>query len=206
MLIVFTWHFIHIHNGHKTGSTIFPFNIFTEGHTGVALFMALSGYLFAKLIENKKIIYRKFLLNRLLRLLPLLLFVMGIEGIIKISNGTSISEYFELIAKGIILPILPKGVWSIVVEFHFYLILPIFLFINRKQKYMLFGVLVLIILFRFVLYLRIGQIQSLSYSTLIGRIDQFILGILAFQFCEYIKKKHFCPYNFHTILIVLLLF
>ncbi|WP_298861356.1 acyltransferase [uncultured Gimesia sp.] len=37
----------------------------------------------------------------------------------------------------------------------------------------------------------IGQIQSLAYWTIIGRIDQFLLGMIAFQMRIYIKGRHF---------------
>ncbi len=68
--LVFTWHFIHVNNGHEAAPPIFPLSILTEGHTGVALFMALSGYLFAKLLDGKNIIYTSFIWNRFLRLAP----------------------------------------------------------------------------------------------------------------------------------------
>jgi peptidoglycan/LPS O-acetylase OafA/YrhL len=52
--IVFTWHFLHVNNGHHQTPPIFPLSFLTEGHTGVGLFMTLSGYLFAKLLDGKK--------------------------------------------------------------------------------------------------------------------------------------------------------
>ena len=55
--IVFSWHFVHVHDGHLGDSpSIFPLSLLTEGHTGVALFMTLSGYLFTKLLDGKNII------------------------------------------------------------------------------------------------------------------------------------------------------
>lgn len=35
--IVFTWHFIHVNNGHHAQPPIFPLSLLTEGHTDVAL-------------------------------------------------------------------------------------------------------------------------------------------------------------------------
>jgi peptidoglycan/LPS O-acetylase OafA/YrhL len=51
--MVFTWHFIHGPAGDfpvPTGyaPAIFPLSVLDQGHTGVALFMCLSGYLFKK--------------------------------------------------------------------------------------------------------------------------------------------------------------
>jgi len=142
-LLVFTWHFIHVNNLHEKGPISIPFNIFTEGHTGVALFMVLSGYLFAKLLQNKKIIYTRFIFNRVIRLLPLLLF--------------------------------------------FYLILPFLLLLNNR-KLGLWMILVSAILFRIFLFYQTGKIYYLSYWTIIGRIDQFIFGILAFSYSSLIKQ------------------
>lgn len=57
--MVFTWHFTHATNGYPIPfdyvPRIFPFALLDEGHTGVALFMTLSGYLFAKLLDGKTI-------------------------------------------------------------------------------------------------------------------------------------------------------
>jgi peptidoglycan/LPS O-acetylase OafA/YrhL len=47
------------------------------------------------------------------------------------------------------------------------------------------------VLIRLVIHHTLGEIQSLSYWTIVGRIDQFLLGILAFQFRESIAGKHF---------------
>src|SRR5258708_27812747 len=76
IFMVFAWHFTHARNGYPVPfdyvPALFPFSVLDEGHTGVALFMALSGYLFAKLLVGKSIDYRRFLCDRSLRPLPLL--------------------------------------------------------------------------------------------------------------------------------------
>lgn len=63
--IVFTWHFIHATDGYPVSfeyvPALPPFSILDEGHTGVALFMTLSGYLFAKLFDGKSIDYWAFI-------------------------------------------------------------------------------------------------------------------------------------------------
>ena len=64
-LIVFTWHFLHSFDGYPIPfeyvPMLPPFALLDEGHTGVALFMTLSGYLFAKLLAGRRISYRLFL-------------------------------------------------------------------------------------------------------------------------------------------------
>src|SRR5215471_8796230 len=78
--MVFAWHFTHGSNGYPVAyeyvPAIIPFALLDEGHVGVALFMVLSGYLFAKLLDGKSVNYPAFLWNRFLRLVPLLVFVI----------------------------------------------------------------------------------------------------------------------------------
>jgi peptidoglycan/LPS O-acetylase OafA/YrhL len=188
---VFSWHFIHVSQGQFAGPPIFPFSILTEGHTGVALFMTLSGYLFAKLLNGKKILYGPFLLNRFIRLVPLLivvLFVVGLEYVF--IKGGNPAAFLQQITLGIVRPTLPNGGWSITAEFHFYLVLPLLLFLTHRWRYALVALLGLSIGFKAYLFFQMGEIQSLSYWTIIGRIDQFMLGILAFQFRGIFTKRH----------------
>ncbi len=199
-LIVFSWHFIHVNNGQYAPPPLFPLSILTEGHTGVALFMALSGYLFAKLLDDKEIIFISFIWNRLLRLLPLLCVVIIIFGIQQYFANASMLSYAKRILTGLIEPSLPNGGWSITAEFHFYLLLPALLFLTRTWKYSLIVIILLAILIRIFLHHKFGQVQTLSYYTIIGRIDQFLFGILAYQFRNRIAGKHL------FIIAVLLMF
>ena len=81
-LLVFEWHFIHAQAvPFEYVPRFFPAAIIDEGHCGVALFMCLSGYLFAKLLNGKQINYSGFIWNRFVRLAPLLVFVILIAGL-----------------------------------------------------------------------------------------------------------------------------
>ena len=96
----------------------------------MALFMTLSGYLFAKLLDKKRINYLDFIWNRLLRLLPLLILVLVLflAGVRDHFDGRlDVMSYLKKIALGIFLPSLPNGTWSITVKLHFYIILPLLL-------------------------------------------------------------------------------
>lgn len=192
--IVFAWHFTHGENGYPVPfeyvPVIFPFSILDEGHTGVALFMTLSGYLFAKLLDGKSIYYRAFFWNRVLRLFPLLGVVILFVGITKFVSGESLSSYAYSIVKGALLPSLPNGGWSITVEIHFYLILPLFLWMLTKSKLLPISIIIAAIALRLFLYHEQGEIQSLAYLTIVGRIDQFVLGMLVYQFRSYVAHRH----------------
>ena len=188
--MVFVWHFSWASGSLYAEPPIPPFSLLTEGHTGVALFMALSGYLFAKLLADKKINFRAFIWNRFLRLAPLLILTMVLYAMYKGYRGQALDDYIKLVASGWLYPNLPNGGWSITVEFHFYLILPLLLLLVRKWQYSLFFVLVLALVIRTYLYYKYGEVQVLSYWTLVGRIDQFLLGIMAYQFRNKIAHKH----------------
>ena len=188
---VFTWHFIYLGNNHSVPFLTFPLSLLIEGHTGVALFMSLSGYLFAKLLDNRNINYVSFIWNRFLRLAPVLILVILVVGYEMYLFSGDLSSYAKTIVAGIIKPSLPNGGWSITVEFHFYLLLPFLLFLSKKRKYSLILVLIAAVIFRIFLYRELGQVQTLSYWTIIGRVDQFLLGIIAYQFRSYFTGKHF---------------
>jgi peptidoglycan/LPS O-acetylase OafA/YrhL len=109
-----------------------------------------------------------------------------------------LSTYAKTIVAGIIKPTLSNGGWSITAEFHFYLLLPFLLFLSKKRKYSLILVLIAAVIFRFFLYQELGQVQTLSYWTIIGRIDQFLLGIIAYQFRSYFAGKHFFYFRYFS--------
>lgn len=194
-LMVFTWHFTHASTGFPISFDyspfLLPFSLLDEGHTGVALFMTLSGYLFAKLLQGKTIDYRAFLWNRAIRLLPLLAVVLLVNGAYLVFRGkTTLAYYVQTIAAGVIFPSLPNGGWSITVEFHYYLILPLFLYMVKKSRWLPLSIILSSLVVRTLIHEETGEVQSLAYWTIIGRIDQFALGMLAFQLRSYVAKRH----------------
>lgn len=192
--LVFTWHFLHqspdgpVPYGFVPALPIFSF--LDEGITGVSLFMALSGYLFAKLLDGKQVSYLPFFANRALRLLPLLLAVIAIEACRRDLAGQPPGEYFTRVGKGLIFPTLPNGGWSITVEAHFYILLPFLLMTSRRFPFAPLLFIAAAILLRWALYVHIGEVQSAAAWTIIGHVDQFLAGILAFHLRAYAKDRH----------------
>ncbi len=196
-MLVFVWHFIHGQQGSPVafeGSPVWgPWVLFDEGHVGVALFMTLSGYLFAKLLDGKRVIYHLFFWNRLLRLMPLLLLVIAINALGEaLASGSPQAAlgYLRSIPGGLVFPTWPNGGWSITVELHFYLLLPLLLLLVRRWHQGLWLLLALAILFRTGYHAWTGEVQSLAYSTIFGRIDQFVLGIIAFHGRAHLIGRH----------------
>lgn len=192
--MVFSWHFLHFSNGYPVpfeGSpSIFPFALLDEGHTGVALFMALSGYLFAKILDGRSVNYFAFLSRRAVRLLPLLVVMLAVEGIRQYVTGADLLAYQQSLVRGIWEPTLPNGAWSLTVEFHFYLLLPLLLYLGRKSPVLLLVIVLGSMAFRTALYIKDGTVFWPAYWTIAGRIDQFAFGMLAYQYRALIVKEH----------------
>jgi peptidoglycan/LPS O-acetylase OafA/YrhL len=192
--MVFAWHFNHAANGYPVpfnfSPNVFPLALIDEGHTGVALFMTLSGYLFAALLDGKNIKFAQFFMNRVLRLLPLLILVIVIVGLMYVENREGLLLYLESILQGFILPTLPNGGWSITIEFHFYFMLPLLLWLFRKNILLPIGVIAALVVSRFFIWQYYDEVQSIAYFTIIGRGDQFLWGMVAFRFRKWFYKKH----------------
>lgn len=196
-LMVFVWHFTHGRNGYPIpfeGAPMWgPLVIFDEGHVGVALFMTLSGYLFAKLLEGKKVIFHLFFYNRILRLFPLLLLVIVARTLIDVAKAGDIRiAYWSLLTffKGFIYPVWPSGGWSITAELHFYILLPLLLLLKKRNALLLLLIVLSAIGYRTFFYETHKEVQSIAYWTILGRIDQFVFGILGFQMSEQIARRH----------------
>jgi len=194
--MVFHWHFAHAagQRGYPIPieyvPSIIPFGLFDEGHTGVALFMTLSGYLFAKLLDGKEVRFGAFLNNRFWRLFPLLLFVFLIVGARKLLSGEPMVEYWKNLAAGFVLPTWPNGGWSVAVELHFYILLPLLLRLASSSATRLLMLLLVAILLRTLIYTAQGEVQTAAYWSIFGRIDQFVLGMFFFQARGLVAGKH----------------
>ena len=192
--LVFSWHFLRFGNTQPLVQNefvpAFPFSVVDEGHTGVALFMVLSGYLFAKLLDQKSVAYRPFFWNRFVRLAPLLVVVLLIVAGVNHANGISFKESALATAKGLITSDLPNGAWSIIIEAHFYIVLPLLIWMLRRSVLWMVGVLLLALCVRGLLHHLYGEVQSFSYFTIVGRIDQFVLGMIAWPLRRYFTRQH----------------
>ncbi len=193
--MVFTWHFVH--GGWalypippEIVPRFIPFSLLDEGHTGVALFMALSGYLFAKLLHGKTVRYGAFFYNRALRLAPLLIVVVLITAVIKITQQEPLKPYLWSLLTGFVMPTWPNGGWSITAELHFYLLLPGLLWLLKRSAKLGIALLLGMLAVRALLHLWLGEVQSLAYWTIIGRLDQFVVGMLAFRYRHLIAGRH----------------
>lgn len=163
-----------------------PFSaLIIEGHTAVSLFFLLSGFVFTVGSLQKKLNYRGFYRNRLLRTYPLFLFflILGIAfnaenfGVIPALQSVFFMANSDTAFNGGAFTFV---FWSIAVEWHFYLLFPLLLLaVQRWGWQALLALVVLFLLLRTGAYFAGADMRDLSYYTIVGRIDQFLLGMLA---------------------------
>lgn len=201
--------FRHFHAGITTPSSLSSFADFiklwiVKGATGVSLFLVLSGFLFCVICDagRKEIKYKDFLINRFLRIAPLLLVVFFI--IITINRGQSTPmDVFRLLTlqlntgnsvTGWGYSNFPSGpIWTIAVEFQFYLIFPFLVrILNQFGVSRLFSMMLCVILIRAIIaYSTTGPMYSNLYHSITGRLDQFLWGMILGYFYLETKAKTF---------------
>lgn len=155
--------------------------VFREGYGGVALFMVLSGFILTSICEGREVHYRAFVGNRLLRIAPLYLVAVFVAAF---AFGRQVDplSFLALIAflgnlGGVQLPHFPH-LWTIMVEVQFYLLFPLLLgFVRRAGVGYLAGLLAMLAVIRLLVFLTAGSVQDAAYWTLLGRMDQFLLGM-----------------------------
>ena len=177
-LVIF-WHYIHfdvIPAGYLPG--FFPFSILEEGHTGVSFFMVLSGFIFQFINDGRQIDFPKFLRNRFFRIFPLAIFWILIEVAVNHLNSVEalLNTIFIFDSQSV-----PGVGWTIVVEFQFYMIFPVLHKVIEKKSgiWNILGLIALMIIVRSLLYVNVDSLYRLSYFTIFGRLDQFLIGMIA---------------------------
>ncbi|WDY59858.1 acyltransferase family protein [Pseudomonas sp. PSKL.D1] len=159
-------------------------SLVVEGHSAVALFMVLSGFIFTCGAYGKEIKYSSFIYNRFVRIYPLYLVVL------LLSISASAAQFSISDLASVILPLADVGglkgnaiagmSWAVAVEFQFYLIFPFILAsLNKSPAKTVIGIICVAVLLRVVAYGNGASPRELSYWHLAGRIDQFMLGMAA---------------------------
>ncbi|MEI8240316.1 MAG: acyltransferase, partial [Actinomycetota bacterium] len=158
-----------------------------EGHTAVALFMVLSGFILTYGADRSQLRYGPFMKNRVLRVVPMYVMVLLI-GVYTYPGQYTFSGFLQFFTLQATAPLTSPQfgpfsavLWTISVEFAFYLVFPFLLrFLQRYGVRYLLGVLLLANVLRGLAGASNPATISLtSYFTIVGRIDQFVLGMLA---------------------------
>lgn len=184
--LVFLFHFSHQWRALGGGGLDTPWaGLVNEGHTGVALFFTLSGFLFMRIAQfQRQISYRPFVRNRLLRIAPLYLtlFVVALslnrdtfqpqDILYLLSANLGDSPSSRSVVTG--------ALWCIPLEFMFYLVFPWLsrFALERGARYLL-QVLALMVFFKLMAYGASANSSLMYFSTAVGRFDQFVIGMLS---------------------------
>ncbi|MBV7537194.1 acyltransferase [Duganella sp. sic0402] len=159
--------------------------IINEGHTGVALFFTLSGFLFMRIAQfQQQIAYAPFVRNRLLRIAPLYLTVFLLALSLTRDEFKPQDIFYLLTANLGDSPtsrsVVTGAVWCIPLEFMFYLAFPWLsrFALERGMRYLL-QLLGLMLVFKLMLYRESAHSTMMYFSTFVGRFDQFVMGMLA---------------------------
>jgi len=170
--------------------------IMIEGHTGVSLFMVLSGFIFAHIAYGRKVRYAPFLLNRVLRIYPLVIAIFTLGFIVKYPEVSPFEflavlaipfQFSQPIDVWFVPTIYPftSLFWTIAPEFQFYLLFPAILAaVHRSGPIVLAIMIAGAVLLRILLVADGAPAQDLSYWTIFGRIDQFLIGMGAAILCR----------------------
>jgi peptidoglycan/LPS O-acetylase OafA/YrhL len=157
--------------------------VLVEGHTAVALFMVLSGFIFTRAALGRTVRYGAFVRNRLLRIYPLFVLLL-VTGVYTTPATFAAGPFLQTLLLGANLPghlqvgYFSSMFWAVAVECQFYLLFPFLLdFLDRLGWRWLAGALLLGLLLRAAAVLEGAHARDLSYLTLVGRLDQFLIGM-----------------------------
>lgn len=189
------WHDIMKNLGDVSGAWLVPRAFIAEGHTAVGFFLTISGFLFARITANSDINAPKFYLNRLLRIYPLYLCFILLALFLTPGANPLQSICLSVLAlqnlpQATYNSLLTPHLWSVAVEFQIYLLFPVILAEYRsKGLRTLFMFIAAAIGLKALVYLITGEVQTLAYNTVFGRIDQFLIGaIFGYTFAKYRHK------------------
>jgi len=166
------------------------------GWAGVDLFFVLSGFLISGLLfvgyqERGRIDFSRFYIRRGLKIWPAFYVLIATGLLIEVARGNSVS-FAALLSELAFMQSYFKGIWgitwSLAVEEHFYLSLPLVLLLIRRDSerpfaampYVFGGIAILAFLCRFAVGWKqdgTNDLQSYLYPTHL-RIDGLMFGVL----------------------------
>jgi len=159
-----------------------------EGHTAVALFMVLSGFILTVGALEGGVTWAGFIRNRLLRTYPLFL-LMVFAGIATAPQNFSFAAVAQTVfglgneAGAFVAPPFTSMLWTIAIEWQFYVVFPLLVAVLAKGwTRQVAGFIAVLLILRLAAVIGGGNAREISYMQIFGRLDQFLLGMWAAWF------------------------
>jgi peptidoglycan/LPS O-acetylase OafA/YrhL len=198
--LVLIYHAMHMLRPDSAGwiySTNPVTTLVAEGNSGVALFLVLSGFILTTGSLGRTIEYRAFIRNRFLRVGPLYLVLLMVAMVVarndfSLMGAVQTTLGFARFEGGFWSGPFGAVLWTIGVELQFYLVFPLFLRLLSAQ-----GARPLVLFIAFMAAVRLlaaltapGGVDysQLTYFSLVGRIDQFLIGMLAAYYFPQVRR------------------
>lgn len=176
------------HGGHFDPGRDWVFSVnplvamIAEGHTAVGLFIVLSGYILSRGAIGNTIHYGHFIAARALRIYPVYILLLAAA---LLTGGGGIALFFSSVLplpaamNGIVASPFSSMFWAVLVEFQCYLVFPFIIRFSNASgtRYLLGLVLAMIAIRVLAVFGAEANARDLSYWTVLGRLDQFVIGI-----------------------------
>src|ERR1017187_8802037 len=159
-------------------------SLIQEGYTGVSLFLVLSGFIFEFGARDRSVRYWPFLRNRFLRVYPMFLFLMVVASYAAPQRFSLLAFLQSLLLLGN-LPgsnfagdLFLSTAWTLTVECQFYLLFPFLhrMYYQHGIKWVVASLALLVVVRTFVVLGGENDATNPSYWTVLGRLDQFLIG------------------------------
>jgi peptidoglycan/LPS O-acetylase OafA/YrhL len=179
-----------------------------EGHSAVALFIVLSGFVLSVGAIGREVYYWPYFKNRLLRIYPLLLVIMFAGLAAHPTQYTFLGVLqillFQANYQGLAqLPPFSSMFWAVAVELQLYLVFPLLhRFIERHGFRWVLGAIVMFTLLRLAASTGSSNPRDLSYWQVLGRIDQFLIGMMTARVFRRAQRAQL-PWGVLTLLALL---
>jgi peptidoglycan/LPS O-acetylase OafA/YrhL len=157
--------------------------ILEEGHSGVALFIVLSGFILARGAIGNGIRFGPFLTARALRIYPMMLLCLLAAISAHTVSAAAVIEFLLPVNahNGEYAGNLTGMFWAVKVELQCYLLFPFLIaFSNARGSRFLLQLVAVVVLMRCLVVFADGaDAYTVGYWTIAGRLDQFCIGIAA---------------------------
>jgi peptidoglycan/LPS O-acetylase OafA/YrhL len=160
-----------------------PMAVLIEGHSGVSLFLMMSGFIFTWGAWGSRISWGRFLANRVLRIYPLFLLLL-FTGIAAHRSRFDFAGFLQtLLGMANVRGTLDLGpfsamFWTISIELQFYLLFPFLLrFFQERGARALWLVAAVALALRGAAVLTGSSARDFTHFTLPGRIELFLVGM-----------------------------